>query len=912
MSTKLPRAQAPGAEILEGIHAKYLEEKGKTVRFKNGPETGGNFNQQPAIHSSAPPSHLRAEQDQIPAPENWNSGSSESKGANKHAHGSPQHQSHPPHQQQNLDSEVCIWLWSRLQEEQNKLRSCQTDRENEIKQVEKYVEDIHQLAEERDRLVNQLQEDNRLLKAELIHMRTPTQRMNKWYLEGNFEKDDLFPLSQMPLPAQFDVLLEEQTSVKENFHKLQTLYQSEKTDADLCRKKLQETVAQNKKLTDDFNKLKLEKETQIEMLKSDRSSNETNFQKEKKNMRKENKNLQNQMLNLQHTKDKEAVEMQKTIKQLDEETDRLKKECHEMKITIDQLKTSVKLKTEDLQRVRDQLTSSEEQLRSTVDSHTSDVSILHQTMENILSTRGTVRIDSESRDMLSALERENSSLKERVSLFQTDMAANRREMEDLEDRLAEAKALCKEKTLETDKIQKLLQTKITSIKEQLQNQESKERDEIDQLKKEKNKLMKEKEAQAIEFSKTKRELELSLGEQEDQIKTLQTQLELKDKTIHTLKGAQKALIDEITGFRSEHDELASQLSSLKLGYSADLHAQRGDLDNKNKALRQELDQAKEQIKEKVNTIHKLELELKTTRTLLSREKEDNALTVDKMKKQLSHKEVQLQEVNRERQADKERFYDKLQSYRSKREELEEDIDNNSFTSNSHKDSSTAHQPPVSSTPKQRKHAPGGNGKFSLKDKNELIDMNKENLLEHCLVLQFEINELLAEMDKLTQKQDEDFTRNLQLRSRYKDKMDKLKDQSSKQRQSLGEKIAALEHKVTSLNLELSHQTSLRTSVEQMLKRVNEDKRDLSSKLETAMEENKSLSRSLSSSERNLRDWKHENNTLQEKLSSVADEKLTLERSLKEYEMKFFNGTASPMNTLRSSGYGNSMSIFASH
>ena len=59
-----------------------------------------------------------------------------------------------------------------------------------------------------------------------------------------------------------------------------------------------------------------------------------------------------QMLNLQHTKDKEAVEMQKTIKQLDEETDRLKKECHEMKVTIDQLKTSVKLKTEDLQRVR--------------------------------------------------------------------------------------------------------------------------------------------------------------------------------------------------------------------------------------------------------------------------------------------------------------------------------------------------------------------------------------------------------------------------------------------------------------------------------------------------------------------------------------------------------------------------------
>merc|ERR1712226_1559574 len=97
--------------------------------------------------------------------------------------------------------------------------------------------------------------------------------------------------------------------------------------------------------------------------------------------------------------------------------------------------------------------------------------------------------------------------------------------------------------------------------------------------------------------------------------------------------------------------------------------------------------------------------------------------------------------------------------------------------------SATHQP-VSSTPKQRRHAPGSNGKFSLKDKNELIDMNKENLLEHCLVLQFEINELLAEMDKLTQKQDEEFTRSLQLKSRYKDKMDKLnhlsiRDQSSK-------------------------------------------------------------------------------------------------------------------------------------
>ena len=54
---------------------------------------------------------------------------------------------------------------------------------NVFAQVEKYVEDIRALAEERDRLVSQLQEDNRLLKSELIHTKTPTQRMNKWYLE---------------------------------------------------------------------------------------------------------------------------------------------------------------------------------------------------------------------------------------------------------------------------------------------------------------------------------------------------------------------------------------------------------------------------------------------------------------------------------------------------------------------------------------------------------------------------------------------------------------------------------------------------------------------------------------------------------------------------------------------------------
>ena len=69
-------------------------------------------------------------------------------------------------------------------------------------------------------------------------------------------------------------------------------------------------------------------------------------------------------------------------------------------------------------------------------------------------------------------------------------------------------------------------------------------------------------------------------------------------------------------------------------------------------------------------------------------------------------------------------------------------------------------------------------------------MNKENLLEHCLVLQFEMHELLAELDKLTQKQDEDFTRNLQLKSRYKEKCDKLKwDDCQFNFQALTEKTA---------------------------------------------------------------------------------------------------------------------------
>ena len=76
-----------------------------------------------------------------------------------------------------------------------------------------------------------------------------------------------------------------------------------------------------------------------------------------------------------------------------------------------------------------------------------------------------------------------------------------------------------------------------------------------------------------------------------------------------------------------------------------------------------------------------------------------------------------------------RFYEKLQSYKSKREELEEDLDNHSFGSSSHKDNNT-------STPKLHratvggKNGGGGSGKFSLKDK---VSINKDRILFRLLL-----------------------------------------------------------------------------------------------------------------------------------------------------------------------------------
>ena len=45
--------------------------------------------------------------------------------------------------------------------------------------------------------------------------------------------------------------------------------------------------------------------------------------------------------------------------------------------------------------------------------------------------------------------------------------------------------------------------------------------------------------------------------------------------------------------------------------------------------------------------------MNSVRTLLTREKEDNSLVVEKMKKQLTQKDTQVQELMKERQADKE-------------------------------------------------------------------------------------------------------------------------------------------------------------------------------------------------------------------------------------------------------------------
>ena len=53
-------------------------------------------------------------------------------------------------------------------------------------------------------------------------------------------------------------------------------------------------------------------------------------------------------------------------------------------------------------------------------------------------------------------------------------------------------------------------------------------------------------------------------------------------------------------------------------------------------------------------------------------------------------------------------------------------------------------------------------------------MNQESLLEHCLALQFEMNQLLAENDSLTEKHDEEFRKNLERKSRYKEKLETLK------------------------------------------------------------------------------------------------------------------------------------------
>ena len=71
--------------------------------------------------------------------------------------------------------------------------------------------------------------------------------------------------------------------------------------------------------------------------------------------------------------------------------------------------------------------------------------------------------DTESEQLVCSLRAENESLKERVEQFQTDVERNRGEVEGLEERLREAKALCQEKSQETEKIQKLLQTKVRPL-----------------------------------------------------------------------------------------------------------------------------------------------------------------------------------------------------------------------------------------------------------------------------------------------------------------------------------------------------------------------------------------------------------------------------------------------------------------
>ncbi len=81
--------------------------------------------------------------------------------------------------------------------------------------------------------------------------------------------------------------------------------------------------------------------------------------------------------------------------------------------------------------------------------------------------------DSESSQQLSALEKENEELHKSLASHKADMAGSKQQVDQLEFKLAEAKELCKNKTEENEKMHKILQTKIASIKEQLQSQQHK-------------------------------------------------------------------------------------------------------------------------------------------------------------------------------------------------------------------------------------------------------------------------------------------------------------------------------------------------------------------------------------------------------------------------------------------------------
>ena len=77
--------------------------------------------------------------------------------------------------------------------------------------------------------------------------------------------------------------------------KFPLFFRSEKKDSDLCRKRLEETTAQNVTLKEKFHKYKIEKETELEKMKQTLAGHSEKTDVELLQLRKSNKELQREV-----------------------------------------------------------------------------------------------------------------------------------------------------------------------------------------------------------------------------------------------------------------------------------------------------------------------------------------------------------------------------------------------------------------------------------------------------------------------------------------------------------------------------------------------------------------------------------------------------------------------------------------